>query len=358
MAHALRLAARGLTTTHPNPRVGCLLWRGGEVIGEGWHHVAGDAHAEILALRAAGKNAAGATAFVTLEPCAHHGRTAPCTDALQRARVARVVVAMQDPFPQVAGRGIAALRAAGITVDVGLLENAARALNEGFLSRIERARPFLRVKLAASLDGATAMRSGESQWITGTAARRDVQRLRARSDAILTGIGTVLADNPELTVRDIELPRAGPLRVVIDSRLQTPPAASILAGNTKTLLCCIDDEARPALETDTVEVRKFAASGLRVPLDAVLTELAHRQINEVLVEAGPRLAGAFIEQGLVDELVIYQAPHIMGSETRPLLATPAWDALLDRLQLDITDRRRIGADTRITARPVQRTDAR
>lgn len=350
MARALQLAARGMTTTHPNPRVGCVLWREGRVVGEGWHHAAGQAHAEIEALQAAGSAAQGATAYTTLEPCVHQGRTGPCSEALISAGVVRVVAALQDPFVAVAGKGLDALRAAGVRVDVGLMEAAARALNEGFLSRVERGRPYVRLKIAASIDGATAMHSGESQWITGAAARRDVQRLRARCDAILTGSGTVLADDPSLTVRDFQLSRAAPLRVVVDSALRTPPQAKLITDGLRTLLCCTDDKLRASLESDTVDVLKLSPQKSGVPLAKVLAELARRQINELLVEAGPRLAGAFIEQRLVDELVIYQAPHIMGSETERLVATPGWQSLQDRRSLLITDRRQIGTDTRITAR--------
>jgi diaminohydroxyphosphoribosylaminopyrimidine deaminase/5-amino-6-(5-phosphoribosylamino)uracil reductase len=333
-----------------------VLWKDGQVVGEGWHRLAGEGHAEVLALQAAAEKAHGATAYVTLEPCAHHGRTGPCTDALIKARVARVVIAMPDPFATVAGQGSAALQAAGIEVDSGLLESGARALNEGFLSRVERGRPFVRLKLAASIDGATAMQSGESQWITGEASRRDVQRLRASSAAIMTGIGTVLADDPALTVRDIELPRAAPLRVIVDSNLRTPPGAQVLSADAATLLCCTNDSARAKVARAGVEVLQLGAERGGVSLAAVLAALAQRDVNELLVEAGPRLAGALMDQGLVDELVIYQAPHIMGSETRRLLTTPGWQTLQARMPLRVTDRRQLGADLRITARPVRRAD--
>ena len=352
MARALKLARRGLNTAHPNPRVGCVLSRDGEIAGEGWHRATGEPHAEIIALNAAGDRAAGATAYVTLEPCAHHGRTGPCSRALIDAGVQRVVVATRDPFPDVAGRGIDELRSAGIQVDVGLLETDARKLNEGFLLRVETGKPLVRLKLAASIDGATAMASGESQWITGDAARRDVQRLRARSGAILTGIGTVLADDPSLTVREPGLVDRQPLRVVVDSQLQTPPGARLLAQEGNTLIICANDAGKAALEAAGADVLMLDAVDGRVALDAVLMALAARDINEVLIEAGAALAGAFIEAELIDELVIYQAPHMMGSETQRLARTPGWQTLADRLTLQITDRRQIGADIRITARPV------
>ncbi|MGB5580893.1 MAG: bifunctional diaminohydroxyphosphoribosylaminopyrimidine deaminase/5-amino-6-(5-phosphoribosylamino)uracil reductase RibD [Woeseia sp.] len=355
MARALQLAAQGITSTHPNPRVGCVLWRDGKVVGEGWHRAAGDAHAEINALADAGDSAQGATAYVTLEPCAHHGRTGPCSSALIEAGVSRVVAAMQDPFTAVGGQGFAALRAAAVQVEVGLMAAAARSLNAGFLSRIERGTPFVRLKSATSLDGATAMLSGASQWITSEPARADVQRWRARSDAILTGSGTVIADDPALTFRDGRLGRAAPLRVIVDSTLQTPPTSQLVTDGISTLLCCTNDAKRALLERDAVEVVKLGYGQGGVSLAEVLTELASRQINEVLVEAGPRLAGAFIEQGLVDELVIYQAPHIMGSETARLAATPAWQRLQDRLQLEVIDRRLVGPDLRIIARPAKRS---
>lgn len=353
MSRALRLARRGLNTAHPNPRVGCVLARDGAVVGEGWHAVTGEAHAEVNALAAAGSRARGATAYVTLEPCAHSGRTGPCTEALIRAGVARTVAAMADPFSEVGGRGIAALADAGIETALGLLESAARDLNPGYLSRIERGRPFVRVKIAASADGATAMTDGESRWITGAAARRDVQRLRARSDAILTGVGTVLADDPALTVREAGLVLRQPLRVVVDSRLRMPAAARLLSQDGETLVACVDDAARGPLARAGAQVLCLDDDDGRVRLDSLLAALAAYPVNEVLVEAGPQLTGALLQDGLVDELVIYQAPHIMGSETRRLAATPGWLRLGDRLQLEVTDRRQVGADTRITAVPAE-----
>ena len=352
MARALQLAARGRYTAHPNPMVGCVLAANDQVVGEGWHEAAGDAHAEINALRAAGDRARGATAYVTLEPCAHHGKTPPCADALVEAGVAQVIAAMQDPFEEVRGRGLARLEGAGIATAVGLMEATAAELNRGFISRVTRDRPFVRLKIAASIDGAIAMESGESQWITGPAARNDVQELRARSGAIMTGIGTVLADDPSLNVRSPGIDTGGrqPLRVILDSSLRTPPAARLLSLPGETLVCCLRDDGASALREAGAEVIEFGADGDSIDVRAVLTELAKRGVNDVLVEAGPGVAGYLLDNGLVDELVIYQSPHIMGSSTRAMFRTPSWTALADRRALDIVDVRRVGVDTRITAR--------
>ncbi|MBT8107763.1 MAG: bifunctional diaminohydroxyphosphoribosylaminopyrimidine deaminase/5-amino-6-(5-phosphoribosylamino)uracil reductase RibD [Gammaproteobacteria bacterium] len=352
MARALQLAARGRYAAHPNPMVGCVLVRNGEVVGEGWHEQYGEPHAEINALRGAGGKARGATAYVSLEPCAHHGKTPPCTQSLIEAGVARVVAAMQDPFDEVGGRGLEQLRDAGVETEVGLMQSAAESLNEGFLSRVRRGRPFVRLKVAASIDGATAMASGESQWITGPEARTDVQKFRARSGAIMTGIGTVLADDPSLTVRDNSLDTRGrtPLRVVLDSRLRMPPTASMLSQPGETLVCCGDASDAAGLEEAGARVQQFGAHGDVVNVFEVLAALAEREINDVLVEAGTRLAGYLLERDLIDELVIYQSPHIMGSNTRGMFDTPHWSVLADRQALAITDVRRIGNDTRITAR--------
>ena len=352
MARALRLANRGRYTAHPNPVVGCVIAKQCEVVGEGWHVKAGEGHAEVNALAVAGDKATGATAYVTLEPCAHHGKTPPCAYALIGAGIKRVVVAMQDPFSEVAGKGIEMLRAEGVQVDVGLMESAAASLNEGFVRRVTADRPFVRLKLAASLDGAIAMASGESQWITGPEARADVQRLRARSGAIMTGIGTVLADDPSLNVRACDIDTGGlqPLRVVLDSRLRMPLAAGMLTLPGATLVCCTGNRNGGPLREAGAEVKSFAAIDSQVDVSAVLEELGRREINEVLVEAGPALAGHMLQKELVDELVIYQAPHIMGSQTKRLIETPTWNELADRLETQVTDMRRVGADTRITAR--------
>lgn len=354
MARALELARRGLYTTDPNPRVGCVIVRDGAVVGEGWHARAGEAHAEILALAAAGSRARGAIVYLTLEPCAHHGRTPPCVEALIRAGVGRVIAAMRDPNPRVDGGGFAALERAGIAWSVGLLEEPARALNPGFVSRMTRGRPFVRAKLAASLDGRTALASGESRWITGEAARADVQRLRARSSAILTGIETVLTDDPALTVRALDIGRQ-PLRVVLDSRLRMPPQAQMLRlpGRTVVFTIAADAPRRQALEQAGAEVIPVPAeAGARVDSSRALALLAEREVSEVLVEAGPRLCGGLLAAGLVDELVLYLAPHVLGDGGRGLFHLPGIARMPDRIALDIQDVRAVGADWRITARPV------
>jgi diaminohydroxyphosphoribosylaminopyrimidine deaminase/5-amino-6-(5-phosphoribosylamino)uracil reductase len=352
MAHALRLAERGLYTTQPNPRVGCVVARGDEVLGTGWHQRAGEPHAEVYALREAAERARGATAYVTLEPCAHHGRTPPCADALIAAGVARVVVAAEDPFPQVDGRGIGKLRAAGIKVESGLMREAARELNIGFFSRIERGRPWVRVKLAMSLDGRTALANGESKWITGEAAREDVQRWRARSSAILSGSGTVLADDPRLTVRlpeDEEF--APPLRVILDRQLRTPAGSRVLDGSTPALV--LHGAAASGVDTrfERVERMTMAARGELLDLHAVLAMLAGRGCNEVHVEAGPTLCGALFAAGLVDELLLYVAPVLLGDAARPLLQLPTLDDMDRRWQLRIVEQRMLGQDIRLRLRP-------
>jgi len=354
MARALRLAARGQYTAHPNPMVGCVLVRDGDIVGEGWHEIAGEAHAEINALTAAGDQAAGATAYVTLEPCSHEGKTPPCAPALIEAGIAEAVIAMSDPFPEVAGEGVAALESAGIGVRKGLMAEAAAELNQGFLSRVQRGRPYVRVKVGASLDGAIAMTSGESQWITGPDARADVQRLRARSGAILTGIGTVLADDPAMNVRRADLDTAGrqPLRAVLDSGLRMPLSAGMLDLPGTTVIYCADDSGRQPLIDAGADVVRVGAEGDYVDAAAVLADLAKRQVNNVLVEAGPIVTGNLLSHRLVDELVIYQAPHIMGSETMSMFQTPGWKALSDRLTVDVSDLRRVGRDIRITVRVV------
>ena len=356
MARALRLASRGEYTAHPNPMVGCVLVRDDKIIGEGWHALAGEAHAEINALAAAG-DATGATVYVTLEPCAHHGKTPPCTKALIEAGVAEVVCAMQDPSDSVSGRGFAALEKAGIKLRSGLMAAEAEQLNAGFLSRVRRGRPFVRVKIAASLDGAIAMQNGQSQWITGPAARSDVQHLRARAGAIMTGIGTVLADDPSFNVRDDSIDLAGrqPLRVVLDSSLRMPLSSGMLCLSGKTIVYCVDDSSRKALEDVGAEVVKTPGDDNLVDLASVLNDLGRRDINNLLVEAGPGVAGSLLSAGMVDELVIYQAPHIMGSETITMFKTPGWTELTDRRSLEITDVCQVGVDTRITAR-IRATD--
>lgn len=346
MAEALRLAARGLTTTDPNPRVGCLIVRDGEIVGRGYHRRAGEAHAEILALSEAGDRARGATAYVTLEPCAHHGRTPPCADALVEAGLAGVVVAMTDPFPSVAGKGIERLTRAGIPMRTGLMEATARELNAGFVSRHERARPWVRVKLACSLDGRTAAADGTSQWITGASAREDVQHWRARASAILTGIGTVLTDDPRLTVRTTGHLRQ-PLRVVADSRFRFPARARMLSLPGPVLVAgCAEPPVIPGAET----VHLPADRSGRVDPAALLAELARREVNEVHVEAGPGLSGALLDAGLVDEMLVYQAPVLLGDRGRALAVLPGLEKLADRLNLIPAESRRVGGDTRLLYR--------
>ena len=352
MARALQLAELGQYTAHPNPMVGCVIVKDGMVVGEGWHECAGEAHAEINALAAASGRTNGATAYVTLEPCAHHGKTPPCAQALVDAGISRVVAAMRDPYEEVAGRGLAMLKNAGVAAELGLMQASAERLNAGYVSRVSSNRPYVRVKVAASIDGAIAMSSGESQWITGAPARADVQRLRARSGAIMTGIGTVLADDPFLDVRlqTIETRGLQPLRVVLDSQLRMPLTAAMLARPGHTLVCCCGNQDESALQRGGAEVRSFGESGGVVNVGEVLDDLAGRGVNDLLVEAGPGVMGHLLHEGLVDELVIYQAPHIMGSETRGMFDTPSWSALANRQVLDITDMRRVGNDTRVTAR--------
>lgn len=349
MARALRLARKGLFTTTPNPRVGCVVVRDGAVVGEGWHARAGEAHAEAHALTAAGERARGATAYVTLEPCSHHGRTPPCADALIAAGVARVVAAMRDPNPQVGGNGLEKLRAAGIAFENGLMEAEARELNIGFVSRMERGRPWVRLKLAASLDGKTALNNGRSQWITGPEARRDGHAWRARACAILTGAGTVRDDDPRLTVRDVETSRQ-PLRVVVDSHFETPPTARILEGGHTLVAAASEDAARiAALRAAGAEVVVLPNPHGKVDLPRLLRQLAERGVNELHVEAGHKLNGSLLREGLVDELLLYFAPTILGSG-REMFPLPELTDLAGRRDLKIVDLRRVGGDIRILAR--------
>jgi diaminohydroxyphosphoribosylaminopyrimidine deaminase/5-amino-6-(5-phosphoribosylamino)uracil reductase len=350
MARALRLAERGAWTTRPNPMVGCVLAHGGQVVGEGWHQRKGGPHAEVFALQAAGERARGATAYVTLEPCAHDGSTGPCADALVAAGVARVVAAMRDPFPRVDGAGFERLRAAGIAVDAGLMEVQARELNRGFLSRVERGRPWLRVKLATSLDGRSAMASGESRWISGEAARADVQRWRARSGALMTGAGTVLADDPQLTVRLAEPAEVvPPLRVVLDPGLATVARGRVRDGDAPTLYLHAPEAKVP--RDLALEHRAVPARHGMLDLAAVLAELGERGINEVQLEAGATLAGAFLSAGLVDELLLYVAPVLLGERARPLFHGLQIDAMAERLHLRQVDCRSVGDDLRVLLRP-------
>ncbi len=357
MARAIRLARRGIYRTRPNPTVGCVITRDKKIIGEGTTQSFGQNHAEIEALNNC-PNPAGATAYVTLEPCSHLGKTGPCADALIAAGIARVVIAMRDPNPQVAGDGIKKLRAAGITVAAGLLEAQAETINPGFYKRMRTGQPAVRVKLASSLDGRTAMASGESQWITGPAARADVQKLRGRSDAIITGVETVLQDNPAMTVRDTSLDiHKQPLRVILDSRLRTPPDARILSEAGATLIVYADEHAdtsryinNQSAQHSNTQCLHLPGPQNRVDLAQLLTELGRRQVNDILIECGPRLAGAFVAAGLVDELIVYMAATLLGSNARPLLELPI-DVIGDRHRLTLADVRRVGEDWRLTCLP-------
>ncbi len=351
MGRALQLAERGLWTTTPNPRVGCVIVKAGKVVGEGWHERAGEPHAEVHALRAAGERARGATAYVSLEPCSHHGRTPPCAEALIAAGVARVVAAMPDPNPQVAGRGLAMLEAAGIDTASGLLEAEAEELNIGFVSRMRRGRPWVRLKMAASLDGKTALLNGASQWITGPAARNDGHRWRARASAILTGSGTVLADDPGLTVRAVETERQ-PLRVVVDSRLQTPANAKVLTGGALLASVSADLPQASALRAAGAEILVLPGADGRVDLAALLEKLAERGCNEIHVEAGEGLNGALLRAGLVDELIAYLAPCLLGDQAQGVCQWPALTTLSEQKKLDLIDVRKIGADIFLRARPI------
>ena len=354
MAQALRLAERGLYSTSPNPRVGCVIVRDGVLVGEGWHQRAGEAHAEVNALQQAGTAARGATAYVTLEPCSHHGRTPPCTEALLAAGIRRVVAAMADPNPLVAGRGLAQLQAAGVAVDVGLMADEAHELNIGFVSRMTRKRPWVRLKAAASLDGKTALQNGESQWITGPQARQDGHCWRARACAILSGIGTVRKDDPQLNVRGVDTPRQ-PLKVIVDSRLELSPAARLLEAGNVLLVSAGQAvaevaERAAALRERGAEILDFPDGKGRVDLLALLHELARRGLNEVHVEAGSRLNGALLAAGLVDEVLLYLAPCLLGDTAQGLFALPALESLAGKHQLAIRAAERLGDDLRVLAR--------
>lgn len=353
MRRALELAARGLYTTHPNPRVGAVLARDQEIVGEGWHERAGEAHAEPIAIRAAGERARGATAYVTLEPCNHHGRTPPCVDVLLAAGVRRVVYATEDPNPIVKGGGAARLKAAGVTVETGLLAAEAEELNAGFFMRMRERRPYIRLKSAMSLDGRTALANGRSKWITSEAAREDVQQWRARASAVLTSAATVLADDPRLDVR-IGSPRQ-PLRVVLDRRRRVRASARILAPPGEVLVLAAQSpkkrsrRAPEMLGGATVERVRGRPGGL--DLRQVFARLAELQMNEVHVEAGPRLSGALLTAGLVDEWLLYVAPRLLGKEARPLAAITRLTKLEAAPGFTIVDSRAVGPDLRLRLRP-------
>lgn len=350
MAHALRLAEQGLYGTSPNPRVGCVLVADEKIVGSGWHRRAGEPHAEVLALREAGNKAREATAYVTLEPCSHHGRTPPCADALIAAGVTRVVAAAQDPNPKVAGDGIAKLRTAGIAVACGLMEAEARELNIGFFARMTRGTPWLRSKIAMSLDGRTALANGVSKWITGEAARLDVQHWRARSCAVLTGIGTVLADDAQLNVRDIETERQ-PLRVVLDSKLRMPLTARMLQERNVLIYAALHDpEKIAALEQAGATVSVLPDRNGQVDLPAMMCDLAQRGCNEVLLEAGSTLNGALLRAGSVDELLLYIAPQLLGDKARGMAQLGELTGLDQRIDLKWQDVRQVGSDLRITVK--------
>jgi diaminohydroxyphosphoribosylaminopyrimidine deaminase/5-amino-6-(5-phosphoribosylamino)uracil reductase len=351
MARAIQLARKGRYTTDPNPRVGCVLVKDDVVIGEGWHVKAGQGHAEVEALKNT-PDARGATAYVTLEPCSHQGRTPPCSDALIKAGVSRVVAAMQDPNPLVSGRGLEKLKAAGIEVVSGVLQEDAQALNRGFIKRMTENRPFVRSKLAMSLDGRTAMASGESKWITSDKSRADVQRLRAESSAILTGISTVLADDPALNAR-IDGDVLQPVRVVLDTKLTMPISAQMakLPGRSLILACAEDQQKQQALQQAGFEVHQLPGKNGRLDLHAVMEFLAGQQINELLVEAGAVLNGALLEERLVDEVIIYMAPCILGDQGRGLFTLPGLQQMADKKQLKLRDVRQVGPDLKLTFIP-------
>lgn len=354
MARALRLAKHGIATTQPNPRVGCVIVKEGKIISEGWHEKAGCAHAEIMALQQAGDQARGATAFITLEPCSHHGKTPPCTDELIASGISEVIVAMQDPNPLVAGQGMQKLSQSGIKVRIGLLQEQAEKLNRGFISRMTRGRPWMTVKLAASLDGRTAMNSGESRWITGPQARADVQKLRAASSAVMTGSGTVLADDPSLTVR-LEGIDWQPLRVVLDSHLSISDSAKIFKDGQPLLIATAaaeDDDRFQQLKGLGVDIRGFPGPAGRVDTLSLLQCLADDySCNEVLIEAGSVVCGSMLADRLVDEIVLYLAPVIMGSSAKGLFDIPGLDAMSQKIHLSVKDVRAVGQDWRFTVQP-------
>jgi len=349
MARALRLARRGLRTAHPNPRVGCVVVADGEVVGEGWHERAGDPHAEIIALEAAGERSRGATMYLNLEPCCHQGRTPPCTDAVIDAGIARVVMAMEDPNPQVGGGGVQILRSAGVEVDVGLMADAARTLNRGFVSRMTRGRPWVTVKVAASLDGRTAMPDGCSQWITSEASRADAHRMRARTAAIMTGSGTVLADDPALTARVDGVERQ-PLRVLVDGALRVPRGARLFSADARVVIATTL-EPRDGDYGDHVDVVAMPGAGGRGDLTALMRHLGEREVNELVVEAGASLAGALLKMQLVDEIVFYLAPMLLGAHAAGMFELAHIRDLEDNIAMNVTDIRQVGPDIKITALP-------
>ncbi len=349
MSRALELARRGMYTTHPNPRVGCVLVKDERIVGEGWHHQAGGPHAEVVALEKAGTNAAGASCYVTLEPCSHQGRTGPCCDTLVEAGVASVIAAMGDPNPSVAGQGIEKLGAAGIDTSLGLMKAQAEALNPGHIMRMTQGRPYIRCKMAMSLDGRTAMADGQSKWITGEAARADVQLLRAMSSAVMTGVDTVLADDPSLNVRGVDIGERESLRIVLDRNLRLPREVKMLSlpGRTLVYTCSTDEDRIALLNRQGAEIHRLEPQGF---LAGVMQDLASLEINEVLLESGPTLAGAMMEAELVDEIILYQAPVLMGDEARGLFQLPGVKDMDSKLELALLDERMVGRDRKLTYR--------
>ncbi|MEY2865248.1 MAG: bifunctional diaminohydroxyphosphoribosylaminopyrimidine deaminase/5-amino-6-(5-phosphoribosylamino)uracil reductase RibD [Candidatus Methylopumilus sp.] len=346
MSEALRLAEKALFTTSPNPRVGCVIVQNNEIVGRGYHAKAGESHAEVLALEEAGSKSEGSDVYVTLEPCSHTGRTPPCVDALIKAKVKKVFIAMQDPNPLVSGQGIQKLKEASIEVEVGVMETQAQQLNMGFVSRMTKKLPYVRAKLAVSIDGKTALHNGKSQWITGDAARADVQYWRASSCAIVTGIGTVLSDNPKLSVRLYENARQ-PLRVVVDSELKIPLDAHILHEKPLLIVYANDKQKKlPQLEALGIECTQIDDSG-KVDLVALIKMLAEREMNEVWIEAGEGLNGAFLKAHLIDELMIYYAPVILGSEAKGMFTLPAYEDLENKITTTLIDHRWVGQDLRM-----------
>ena len=347
MTQALRLAEQGLYTTTPNPRVGCVIVKSNQVIGQGAHLKAGEPHAEVHAIQQAGSQSKGATAYVTLEPCSHQGRTPPCAQALIDAEVSHVVIAMQDPNPLVAGNGERQLKAAGIHVRSGLMQAQAEQLNLGFIMRMTQQRPLVRSKVAASLDGRTALSNGESQWITSEAARADVQRWRARSCAMLTGIGTILGDNPSLTVRSLDINRQ-PLTVIVDSQLRTPTQAKVVSNSSVLIAHASDNQQKiAALSADNVQLVHLPNAQNKVCLPSLMRHLAALEINEVMVEGGDGLNGALLSHQLIDELLIYYAPKLMGSDAKGMFGIPTLQTMQDVVSLDIMDIRQLGQDIRL-----------
>lgn len=349
MARALKLADKGINSTHPNPRVGCVITRNGVIVGEGYHKQAGQPHAEAQALKQADKLASGATLYVNLEPCCHHGRTPPCTDAIIKAGISRVVIGIEDPNPLVNGTGIAALKMAGIAVDSGINQQRASSLNRGFIKRITSGRPWVTLKIAASLDGKTAMANGESQWITSEAARKDAHKMRAASSAILTGVGTVLRDDAAMTARLDGVERQ-PLRVILDSRLNTPVNAQILNQDGMVLIITDPNEVGDAglYPQNNVEVIGCGMRDGSIDLAQVMQQLGQRQINNLMLEAGARVSGAMLEQGLVDELVVYMSPDLLGSNAIGMFRIRGVESIADKLQFEFRSIRKVGRDIKLT----------